>query len=123
VPDRLIDQQVRAAVDKELGAKGFRPANGGAADMLLNYRLTTRAGEEMNADVARYGWAWWGGSDVAGFDKGALYVGVIDPQVKRMIWVGAAEARLRPQMQISYEDRKERIYDAIHRILEKFPPQ
>ncbi|HXJ36054.1 MAG TPA: DUF4136 domain-containing protein [Candidatus Eisenbacteria bacterium] len=125
VPDRLIDTQIRAAADDELTAKGYRSANGGPADFLLNYRLTTRAGEDLSADASPYGWGWWGwpGAEVTTYSEGTLYLGVIDPKAKRMIWLGAAEARIMPQMSISYEKRRERIFDAVDQILAKFPPQ
>ena len=54
------------------------------------------------------------------YDVGTLYIAVIDPRSKRMVWVGAAETRLVPTMSL---DRKaKRVDAAVHAILARFPP-
>jgi len=55
------------------------------------------------------------------YDVGRLYIAVIDPRSKRMIWVGVAQARLVPTMSL---DRKAKRVDAATRsILASFPPR
>lgn len=52
---------------------------------------------------------------------GALYIAVIDPGTRRMIWVGVAETRLVPTMSL---DRKaKRVDQAVRSILAGFPPR
>jgi Domain of unknown function (DUF4136) len=126
VLDRAIDARIRVAVDRELGAKGFRSAAGAAPDFLLNYRIASSPASDLhgNPRVAWGGWwAGWAGSSAAyeSYDNGAFFIAVIDPQTKRMIWVGAAEARLLPH--ISLERQLGRVDAAVHRILERFPPR
>ena len=54
------------------------------------------------------------------YDVGTLYIAIIDPRSKRMVWIGAAQARLVPTMSL---DRKaKRVDAAVHAILAKFPP-
>jgi hypothetical protein len=43
------------------------------------------------------------------------------PAERRMIWIGAAEARLLPH--ISLKKRLSRVDAAVHRILADFPPR
>ncbi len=127
VLDRFIDTRIRTDVDTELGAKGYRPATEvAAADFLLNYRLASEPAEGAGGDPERFfygaGWSGWVGA--AGFyadtySQGTLYLAVIDARARKMIWLGAANARLLPS--ISIERRARRVDDAIHKILEKFP--
>lgn len=127
--DRTVDARLRADVDRELRTKGFVPAGDGAPDFLLNYRLASSPASSVRGDPARFGWGtgWWVGWAGAeaiyteSYDTGALFLAVIDPRTKHMIWIGAAEARLLPH--ISIEKRFERVDAAIRRILQDFPPR
>ena len=128
VQDRYLDRRLRAAVDTELRAKGDRPADPGEQpDFLLNYRLSTTPGSSMvvDPDMRFGGTAWMAWPDASAvysqsYDVGTLYIAVIDPRSKRMVWVGAAETRLVPTMSL---DRKaKRVDAAVHAILARFPP-
>ena len=126
VLDRAIDARIRVAVDRELGAKGFRSAAGAAPDFLLNYRIASRPASDLHGEPgAVWGgwWTGWAGSPPAyeSYDTGAFFIAVINPETKRMTWVGVAEARLLPH--ISLERRLARVDAAVHRILERFPPR
>src|SRR5215468_848234 len=129
VQDRYLDRRLRAAVDAELRGKGFASAAPGQQpDFLLNYRLATTPGSSMHADPdLRFGGtAWMAWPDASAvysdsYDVGRLYIAVIDPRSKRMIWVGVAQARLVPTMSL---DRKAKRVDAATRsILASFPPR
>lgn len=127
VLDRMFDTRIRIAVAKELGSKGYTEVAKAQADFLMNYRLGRVANTE-NARVERGGygsavgwWRAWGTSSwVTSYDEGALFLGVIDARSRQSMWVGAAEARLIPQL--SDEKVKKRIDAAVHQILERFPP-
>jgi hypothetical protein len=129
VQDRLLDRQLRATVDTELRAKGFRPADPGQQpDFLLNYRFSTTPASSLQADpdVRFGGAAWMAWPDASAvysqsYDEGTLYIAVIDPRTKRRIWVGAAEARLVPTM--SLDRKKKRVEAATRSILAGFPPR
>jgi len=123
VLDRYIDGRIRAAVDHELGAKGYRPATG-EPDFWLNYRLATDPGDALRGGRRFYygiGWGWPGAESVLreSYDAGTLYIGALEAPAKRGIWIGAAQARLLPH--ISLEERAKRVDDAVHAILESFP--
>jgi uncharacterized protein DUF4136 len=126
--DRYIDNRLRAAVDRELGAKGYRPAGSAAPDFLLNYRLATEPASGVKGDPTRYfygaGWYGWPGIEslyTESYDEGTLYIAVLDGASKHMIWLGAADARLLPT--ISLERRVRRVDAAVDQILAKFPPR
>ncbi len=129
VQDRYLDRRLRSAVGTQLRARGIVAAPfDQQPDILLNYRLSTSAatGLRANPDMHFGGSAWLGwpyASALASesYDQGALYIAVIDPRSRRMIWVGVAEARLVPTMSL---DRKaKRVDDAARSILAGFPPR
>lgn len=124
VLDRYLDTRIRAAVARELGAKGYTPATG-EPDFWLNYRLATDPGDAVKGGRRFYygpGWGAWPGAETVlreNYDAGTLYIGALEAPSKRGIWIGAAQARILPH--ISLEDRAERVDDAVHAILESFP--
>jgi hypothetical protein len=125
VLDRYIDTRIRADVATEMGSKGFRPVGSAAPDFLLNYRLATQPAEAVKGDrrlgIGWYGWAGLEDTYMASYDEGTLYIAVLDAQTKRIIWLGAASARIMPH--ISLERAAKRVDDAVHRILASFPPR
>jgi hypothetical protein len=127
VLDRYIDARIRSAVDAELGAKGCRPAGSEPPDFFLNYRLVTESTEQQRTDSRSYllgaRWDGWSGIETVYRDtyrEGTLYLAVLDGRTKRMIWIGAASARILPH--ISLEKRAKRVDAAVHQILDRFPP-
>ena len=82
----------------------------------------------MKGNPGRYfhGSAWYGWPGAAalyseGYDKGTLYLAVLDGRSKRLIWLSAANARLLPH--VSLEKRLERVDAAVRQILATFPPR
>ena len=127
VLDRYIDARIRSAVDTELGAKGRRPAASAPPDFFLNYRVVTDTEEQEGAASRSYllGARWEGWSGVEGvyrdtYHAGTLYLAAIDAHTRKMIWLGAASARLLPTVPL--EKRAQRVDAAVHQILERFPP-
>jgi hypothetical protein len=130
VYDRAVDSRIRARVDAELRSKGFTPANDGAPDFFVNYRLSTNPDSDMRggpwAGMRGASWSagdWWTGraGTADTYDVGTLYLAVNAATARRMIWVGAAEARLLPH--ISLKKRLKRVDAAVDKILADFPPR
>lgn len=127
VNDRGIDNRIRAATEQELRAKGYRAADAGPPDFLLNYRVSTSPTDVLHGGTRGYVgyvgglWTGWPGAEAVydAHDVGTLYLAVLDQGTKRMIWVGAARARLLPH--ISYEKRVKRVDAAVQKILASFP--
>ena len=124
VLDRYIDTRIRSAVDRELGAKGFRPA-AGEPDFYLNYRVATQPDDAVKGGWRPHygpGWGAYPGAETLlreNFDAGTLFIAAVDRPSRRAIWLGAAQARLLPH--ISLEKRAKRVDDAVHAILADFP--
>jgi uncharacterized protein DUF4136 len=123
VNDRAFDRRIRRATEQELQAKGYRPADS-TPDFLLNYRLSTSPADAVDARTRGYPGDPWAGWSTTGpvydtYDVGTLYVAALDRNTKRMIWVGAAQARLLPHT--SLEKGLKRVDAAVHKILASFP--
>lgn len=125
VPHRGFDRRIRADVERALQEKGYAPAGKGAADFLLNYRVSSTPTTAMRGTSVGgwggwwVGWPGWEGMYTENFDQGAIFVAALDPDTRRMAWLGVAQARLLPH--ISYDRSLERIDDAVAQILEDFP--
>jgi hypothetical protein len=126
--DRAVDRRIRTDVEKELQAKGYAPAADiQSADLLLNWRITSKPASDMRRDpsFAPWGTGWWtgwqGGSAVYSddYDTGTLFLAVLDARRRQVVWLGAAEARLLPH--VSLERRLGRVDDAVHDVLKAFP--
>jgi hypothetical protein len=123
VNDRGIDRRIRAAVEEQMRAKGYQPADA-APDFLLNYRLSMSPGDAVLAGRRGYvgdPWMGWYGANAVydSHDDGTLYVAAVNPETKRMIWVGGAQARILPHL--TYEKRAKRAQAAVEKLLAAFP--
>jgi hypothetical protein len=126
--DRAVDRRIRTDVEQALQAKGYAPApDAQSADMLLNWRITSRPASSMRNDpsFAPWGTGWWtgwqGGAAVYSddYDTGTLFIAVLDARRRQVIWLGAAEARLLTH--ISLDRRLGRVDDAVRDTLKDFP--
>src|SRR5262245_27421996 len=126
-PDENFDRRIVADVERDLTAKGYRPAGAGEPDFLLNYRYSTTPVTAVQGDPSFGGWGeWWlmtpgwEAQYTDDFDEGSLHLAVLDPERQRAFWIGSAEARLIPSM--SYERSIARIDEAVAAMLKRFPP-
>jgi len=123
VDNTLLGQRVRAAVDRELGAKAYRQASAGEQpDFLVGYHAVLQPKVDVRTIGGWYGYA---GPRMTGtyeyeYDEGTLLLDVIDPRTKDLLWRGSATAAVYPSD--SPEKRERRIDEAVAKILAEFPP-
>jgi len=126
VSDALVDTTVRGAVDRELAAKGFSKSSAGSADFLLAYdgginfetsvvAITRSTNAGGGAFVARQH------IDTADFEQGTLVLMAFEPETAKPIWRGVVTGIFDPTA--TPEQRRQRITDAVHKLLRQFPPQ
>jgi hypothetical protein len=112
----LTHERIRAAVEGELGRKGFvRAQDDKSADVWVQHFAAV--GQRVYAEPG-YGWY---GEDLRAMDEGMIVIDVIDPKDKRLIWRGSARDAI--EHDLTPEERDERIQEAVQDILEKFPPK
>lgn len=129
--DEPINGYIRAAVDRELQAKGLRKVGDGPADAAVGYRVAINT--STTQEMVNRGWSGGyrsttgysgGGAGVAQRDvehvAGTLFLFVFDGQSKEAVWTGIGNGTVDPDL--SDESRRERIGAAVAEILEAYPP-
>lgn len=131
--DPIIDRRIRAAIDSNLQAKGFRRLDDGA-DFSIGYQLSTR--EDISYTTMHsgwgsygYGWGYWGGGVGLSSSRtrrnvttvGQLLIGIFDESSKEMVWRGSGEKAI-SNRQMSPEDSQAEIDDIIDQVMASFPP-
>jgi len=116
-----FDWQVRKLVDQQLATRGYGMAATGRADLIVDYRVSTRE-KVMNdsfGEYARYrsegGTEGLGETWVGGYQEGTLLVEATDARTRTLVWYGSATAVVNPKL------RAERLPVAISKIFETFP--
>jgi len=124
----LVDARVRAAVDRELAAKGYSKTEPASANLLITYYLGLESKIDVHTIHSSYGYGyrgWYGGMGtetmVDQYDEGSIILDVLDPQGSDLLWRGTGSARVSTSN--SPEERENRINQAVSKILASFPPQ
>lgn len=128
-PDPLIDRRIRAAIDNDLQAKGYRMVNDGG-DFGVGYQVSTR--QDVSYSTMHSGWGGYGyGYRGVGMGTttttrnvstvGQLFIGVFDEGRKELVWRGTGEKTISGGQQ-SPEESQKMITDVVTRIMESFPP-
>jgi len=115
-----LDRVVRAAVDRELAAKGFEKVPVDEAEVTVDYSVGTAGVVDSKAtgESGVPGSSMGEGSYVRAYSEGMLSVVFLDPAANRMMWRGWASAvlsnpdKLRPQVD-----------KAVRKLMKRFPPK
>jgi len=133
-PDQILDAQVTEAIDSQMVAKGFTKAvDGSKADLLLGYQLAIDQEKQINGfgdNMGGFGgMGGWGpfGSGFGTFSAstssnyiGTFVVGMYDPAVEKLVWIGAAQHAIEPSKK--QEKNQQRLNKGTQKLLKDFPP-
>jgi len=130
-PDQILDTQVKQAIDSQMAAKGFtKVVDGGEPDLLLGYQLAIDREKQINGFANGWGgwggWGPWGGgldtfsASTSTINIGTFVVGMYDPGVKKLVWIGAAQHAIEPSKK--QEKNQERLNKGAQKLLKDFPP-
>jgi hypothetical protein len=134
-PDQIMDAQVKQAIDSQMSAKGFaKVAEASKADLLLGYQLKIDQEKQVNGfgdNLGGWGglggWGTWPGSSFGSFSAatstnyiGMWVVGMYDPAVKKLVWIGAAQHAIEPSKKQA--KNVERLNKGAQKLLKNFPP-
>ncbi len=128
VDGSLLDARVRAAVEAELGARGLPRVQPAYADFLVAYhvalerKLVATTIDDYYGGVGYRHWSRPGYSQtyVREFEVGTLMLDVLDARSRELVWRGTAQAEI--VTNATPEQRDARVREAVHRMLERFPP-
>ena len=125
--DGLLDRRVRAAVERELQARGIRKVAATDADFLVNYLTVTKTKREESqlTTSVGYGLDSWGlgvrtETRVRDYEEGSLIIDIVNPVDQELVWRGRSRSRVVESS--TPEKRTEKINAAVQAIMEGFPP-
>lgn len=128
--NQLVDQRLRAAVERTLGEKGFR-RDTSDPDFYVGYQLIldNETTYETVNDYWGTGWGYggmYGGGMTSSrtreinYTVGTLVVDFFDADERQLIWRGTAEGTIEPQN--TPAERQAQADNAVRAILDQFPP-
>ncbi len=136
-PDQILDAQVKQAINSQMAAKGFtKVEDGDKADLLIGYQLAINQEKQINGFGDSWGgyggfggWGPWGGGNSFGSFSantstnyiGTFVVGMYDPAVKKLVWIGAAQHAIEPSKK--QEKNQQRLNKGAQKLLKDFPPR
>ncbi len=122
VPDQLLDQNIKRAIDEQLALKGLTRVNDNA-NLFIAYQ--TAISQEKGVNLWGTGPRWYGGGMVQGetstISIGKLVVDMYDPARKQLIWRGDATKTLDPSKDPDKNYR--RLQKAMAKLFKNYPPQ
>jgi hypothetical protein len=108
----LFDKRLRAAVDRQLAAKGLREVETGA-DVLVAYH----AGISEKVDLQETG-RFGRNLNVRQYREGTLVLDIVDGRSKQLVWRGSAAGEMNRS-----DGSAERLDKAVAKMLAEFPPK
>jgi len=134
INNELVVEAVRAAVEKDLQAKGFQKNVTGQPDFVITWfgaieqKIRT---ENIDHFYARYGYGalyrdpYWNTQpttvEVGEYEQGSLIFDFLDPKGHELIWRGVGSDRIKEGQ--SDTQVKNNISAAVTQILANFPPK
>lgn len=111
------DAPIRAALDRELAAKGFTKIDSGSPDFWVGYQFSRveKTQKVVNRE-SRGEYSW----DEKVHREGTLRVDIFSPDQRRIIWKGWSESVYSPDL--SEKKKIEMSDEAIHLIISQLPP-
>ena len=132
----ILETRIHEAVDAGLAARGFRKVTSDP-DFLVAYHvsLDKRQSVQTLNNYYGYGPGWgygygasyrpgvWAGAPetyVYEYEEGTLILDIVNPRNKELIWRGSAQDEV--HFKTSPEKEQTQLDEAVHKMLEKFPP-
>ena len=120
----LLDKRIRAAVNRNLEARGFRYLEGGESDFRLNYHVTFKdklIGSGANfgyfGHYYRRGFSSGFNWSVRQYQEGTIIIDIVDRATDQLVWRGWLTGR---NADGNYDEAE--ISRAVDKILKRFPP-
>jgi len=130
VPDQLIDQSIRRAVDEQLAQKGLTRVEKDA-DLQVGYQAIIREEKAIDAyGTSGWGFGGWGPWGMGGMNSvhgqtstipvGTLLVNLYDPAKKQLIWRGDATKTI--DLKKDPDKNYRNLQKAMTKLFKNYPP-
>ena len=117
--NEFFQARLRAAVDREMSARGFEKASAAGAGLVVHYHASVQQKMDVNALDSQYGYCEECHSSV--YDAGTITIDLVDSRTNRLVWRGWSEGTLDG---IDQQDVIEaRVDAAVASIMQRLPPR
>jgi hypothetical protein len=118
--NRFVEERIRARVEEALSKRGFEKTASDRPDMIVHYHLVV--GQEVLPGEPDPGYTTCPAADCRPtvYDKGTLFVDLVDPDAKILMWRGWAESPVDSVVD-NQAWMEERIDATVARILRGLP--
>ncbi len=123
-PNQIVDAQIKASIDSQLGAKGLTKTNSDKADLYIDYQVSVNQQKQWNAYGTGMGFRFGGGMATATsstIDIGTLVLDMYDSSSKQLVWSGRATKTIDPNN--SQEKKQKNLDKAMQKLLKNYPPK
>lgn len=129
VNNPIMDRRVRAAVERELAAKGLKVEKSAEPDVLVTYYPVYRQGTVYTTTTVgtHFGyWRPWGYgvgtqfTEARRYREGSIILEIVDNKTNQLIWQAVAEGALTGLT--DPEDAEQQVSQAVNTMLSRFPP-
>jgi len=124
-----LEQRIKAAVDRELGAKGYEVGESGSGGLVITYHVGMDGATDIQLvntlpddrwGIDR-GWSFYTERSIRTLEQGTLVVDMYSADTGLLAWRGVAQAEIdRGQ---SPEKRAELVNRAVEKMIKDFPPR
>jgi len=126
IDNPLLDARIRAAVERELAAKGYRKVEDRVPDFYVAYHLSFQ--DKLDVYTVDRGYmTYWGyrvsmpETQVHQYEEGTLVLDIANVREKELVWRGVGSGRVRQDP--TPEQTTEAVNRAVAEILARFPPE
>ena len=132
--NQMADEQLRAAVDAELGTKGLTKTEGENADLFLAYQVALNQEKEFSSFSSGWGYGpgwgggWYGGGGMTttSGQTSTIQIGQVDLDMydatnQKLVWRGTVSKSL--DTKAKPEKRQKNLAKAFKKLLKNYPPQ
>lgn len=115
----VIDERVRAAIERDLAARRFKKVEKERPDYLITYYAALD--KPIASDAITYAAGVpTAAKAVASYPQGSLVIDVLDAKTGKLIWRGVGRRVFNAEQ--TPEDRKQRIDAAVASVVDEFAP-
>lgn len=120
----LVDARIRAAIERELRAKGYQAASNDSSDFLVAYHAGVKdmmkGASTQNYIGDRAHGTFTTISDIQPYHEGTLTIDIIDAESHQLVWQASAKADV--DQSLGPAERDVRIATIVRAMLSHFPP-
>jgi hypothetical protein len=121
----LVDARIRAAIERELRAKGYRTSPDASSDFLVAYHAgmkdMLKGASTQNYIGDRAHGTFTTISDIQPYHEGTLTIDIVDARSRQLVWQASVKADV--DQNLDPKERDARVTNIVSAMLSHFPPR